>query len=309
MTRLVHEGLGWIDFAQQAHRVLHRAVPFDGSCWHPLDPSTLLFTGYYAQNLHAEPRLPYHEYAIADVNKWAWLARSGKVVGVLSRATNGKLERSPRYRALLRPRGIQHELRMAFTDSGDAWGAGGMYRDAGRRDFDADEVRLIRVLSPLIAEGMRRSMLITATPPKESVQSPGVVIFDRNGELESVSESAAVMMADLVEQGNHGKYPLLVTTLAELARRDGGPDGVPARARVFTRSGNWLLLHGSRLAGGEEGRTAVVIEPARSPEVAPLLLAAYGLTRRERDVTGHCLAGMSTKEIASFFLIYPHTVQ
>lgn len=195
IRRLVHDGLGWIDLAEQAHNVILRAVPFDSSCWHPVDPSTLLYTGYFAQNLDDEPRLPHYEYALADVNKWAWLALSGRSVGVLSQATNGDLEISPRWRDLMRPRGIQHELRMAFTDSGNTWGVGGMYRGVARPDFDAEEVRLIRALSPLIAEGMRRAVLMTAMSSSDSVRGPGVVVVDRNGQLESVSESAAAMMA------------------------------------------------------------------------------------------------------------------
>lgn len=276
-----------------------------------MDPSTLLYTGYFAQNLDEEPRLPHYEYALADFNKWAWLARSGRSVGVLSEATNGDLELSPRWRELMRPRGIQHELRMTFTDSGNAWGVGGMYRGAARPDFDADEVSLIRALSPLIAEGMRRAVLTTAKSSSDSIQGPGVVVVDRNGELESVSESAAVMLADVMEQGDlgQGKGRLMITTVAELARRDGGPDGVPARARALTLSGHWLVLHASRLAGGDADRIAVVIEPARPHEIAPLLLAAYRLTKRERDVVGLCLAGASTEEIAARLYISSYTVQ
>jgi hypothetical protein len=44
------------------------------------------------------------------------------------------------------------------------------------------------------------------------------------------------------------------------------------RARA---SGAWLVLHGTRLSGSSKGQTAVMIEPARSAEVAPLIVQAH----------------------------------
>ncbi len=310
IASLVHDGLGWLEFTRQFNRVVHGVVPFDSSCFHPLDPSTLLLTGYYSHNLDDEPRLPYHEYAIADVNQWAWMARTRQPVGLLSEATQGELQRSPRFRALMHPRGIRHELRMAFTDPHDAWGIGGLYRNAARSDFDTDEVRFVRDLSPLVAEGMRRAMLTTVSGQAVSPR-PGVVIVGRDGEVASVSEPATQMLADVPEEGEGEprEVPLVVRTVAELARRDGGPDGLGARARVLGRSGRWLVFHGSKLAGSEGGQVAVVIEPARPRDTAPLLLAAYRLTAREREVTAQCLAGASTNQIAARLYITPHTVQ
>lgn len=66
-----------------------------------------------------------------------------------------------------------------------------------------------------------------------------------------------------------------------------GVEGPPAqaRARACTRSRRWLLLHATRLGGAAEGQTAVIVEPARPAEVAPLILRAYGRSVREREVT------------------------
>jgi DNA-binding CsgD family transcriptional regulator len=70
-----------------------------------------------------------------------------------------------------------------------------------------------------------------------------------------------------------------------------------------------LLLHGTQLSGGAEARTAVIIQPAPSPEIASLIVQAYGLSERERQVTELCAQGLSTKEIAAALHISPHTVQ
>jgi DNA-binding CsgD family transcriptional regulator len=89
---------------------------------------------------------------------------------------------------------------------------------------------------------------------------------------------------------------------------EGGATSGPARARVRSAAGRWLLLQGSPLASGS-GRVAVVVEPARSVEVAPLLASAYGLTAREREVLREVLQGRSTKQIAASLSVAPYTVQ
>ena len=74
------------------------------------------------------------------------------------------------------------------------------------------------------------------------------------------------------------------------------------RARVQTRSGQWLVLHASRLTGpAGSGQIAVILEPAAPADVAPLLLQAYGLTDREAQVAQLVLQGLATSEIAASF--------
>jgi DNA-binding CsgD family transcriptional regulator len=78
---------------------------------------------------------------------------------------------------------------------------------------------------------------------------------------------------------------------------------------VRTRSGRWLLLYGTPLSGGPEGRVAVVVQPAPAAEVAPLVALAYGLSERERQVTRLCLQGRSTRQMAAELHVSPYTVQ
>jgi DNA-binding CsgD family transcriptional regulator len=87
------------------------------------------------------------------------------------------------------------------------------------------------------------------------------------------------------------------------------PLQLAARSRVQTRSGRWLLLYGTQLSGGSDGRTAVIIQPAAPNEVAPLVALAYGLSARERQVTRLCMQGCSTKQIAQTLHLSPYTVQ
>lgn len=107
-----------------------------------------------------------------------------------------------------------------------------------------------------------------------------------------------------------GDLPAVVNSVAYralLTARGGGSGG--ARARVPTSTGTWVVVHGSVIGDPAEGRTAVILEPAQSPEIAPLIVAAYGLTARERDVTQLVLHGLSTAEIADQLHISEYTVQ
>jgi DNA-binding CsgD family transcriptional regulator len=56
-------------------------------------------------------------------------------------------------------------------------------------------------------------------------------------------------------------------------------------------------------------RTALILEPARAPELAPLIADAYALTPRERAVTQLVAQGLATSEIASRLFLSPYTVQ
>ena len=106
---------------------------------------------------------------------------------------------------------------------------------------------------------------------------------------------------------------MVYAAVARLTALESNADMLPAlapRARVQTRSGQWLIAHASRLSGGVAVReTAVILEPGRPADIAPLLLQAYGLTRREAEVAQLVLRGLSTTAIAATLAISDLTVQ
>ncbi len=53
----------------------------------------------------------------------------------------------------------------------------------------------------------------------------------------------------------------------------------------------------------------MVLEPARPPDVLPLLEQAYGLTARESEVVRQVLSGAGSAEIARLLVVSPYTVQ
>ena len=54
---------------------------------------------------------------------------------------------------------------------------------------------------------------------------------------------------------------------------------------------------------------AGVPEAAPAAELAPLLMRAWGLTRREREVARRVIDGLSTEDIAAALFISEHTVR
>jgi DNA-binding CsgD family transcriptional regulator len=68
------------------------------------------------------------------------------------------------------------------------------------------------------------------------------------------------------------------------------------------------VLHGGLLGDARSGEVAIFIQRAHPTLIAPLLLKAYGLTPREREVVQLILRGASTIQAAARLGISPHTV-
>jgi DNA-binding CsgD family transcriptional regulator len=289
----------------ETDRRLAAVLPFDSSCWITFDPATLLPTSHVTRDALSPDVLAFlarNELCEVDVSKFAELARRTPPVGILSEETGGEPDRSARYRDLLVPHGFEDELRASFVSDGVMWGGVAVHRSCGR--FVASEAAAVAALCPHVADAIRRA-IVTATAATDSrTDGPGLVIVDED--LAAVATTAAArhwLDEILGPRGDAGELPLVVLGIAERARAGG-----TARARVPTRSGGWLTVHGSRLEQ-DPGGLALILEPARAPQIAPLIAEAYGLTDREREVTALVIQGLSTGEIATTLHVSPYTVQ
>jgi DNA-binding CsgD family transcriptional regulator len=315
LNALCHRGLDVARFFDAAARVLHRTVAFDGACWVTMDPATLLVTGHIPQGPFQPedaPRLAYHEYLEEDVNQFPALARHQRTAGGLRDATGGDPQRSPRYRELLMPKGCDDELRTAFVEGTTCWGAAAMYRGAGSR-YEPADVELLADVAGLMAGGLRRAILIAAMSTEEPLDGPGLLLLREHNAVDSISPAAERWLAAVSATPTPGVLPAVVYAVANRARQisraaDDAPAGV-ARARIQASSGQWLVLHGSLMETSSGTRTAIIVELARPPEIAPLILQAYRLTERECDIVRRILQGLSTKEIAKTLYVSPYTVQ
>jgi len=166
-----------------------------------------------------------------------------------------------------------------------------------------------------VGEGLRAAVLLDALASPASESGPGLLLLDDADRVTATSAAAQEWLEELsgdyrLEEG--ARVPAAVLAVAATARNhllETSPSG-PARSRVRTRAGRWLVLHGVSLATPAAGhRTAVIIEQARAPEVAPIIVEAYGLSPRERQVVQQVLLGASTAEISGALHISPYTVQ
>jgi DNA-binding CsgD family transcriptional regulator len=310
-VRLLQRGLGLPAYFEAADRALARLVPFDASCWLSIDPGTMLPTTHYSREYGFDQllELAANEFLEEDVNKFADLARSASPVGVLSRATGGRPEASRRHAAFLTPYGFGEgdELRAVFREGSAAWGAVAIHRRTGT--FTDREIGVVAEIGEVVANGIRRAIVAGALVADRGAESPGLVLLAADDTIETLAPTARRWVDELLDStaGIH-EVPLVLASVAHQARRAGaGQSDELASVRVPRRSGGWLRLDASLLEDGS--RVAVIISPAREPDVADLIARAYGLTPREREVTRLTMQGLSTQEMAASLQVSPYTVQ
>lgn len=244
LVRLAQTKTDLMTFVGEASAAIGRVVPFDRSCWHTVDPGTVLFTGSINRAVACSGSwLAEHEYVIEDVNKWWFLARSGRRAGATSLATHGDLSRSARHRSH-EAYGIGDELRVSFVGDGTYWGAAGFLRDDDEPWFTEDDVRFLASLSEVVAGALRRSLVraLASADAVPAVDGPGVVIFDEHGHAESISPAAERWIAEMVEEppppAPHGSRIIqAVAARARALSEVGDPLQLAAHSRVQTRGG------------------------------------------------------------------------
>jgi DNA-binding CsgD family transcriptional regulator len=310
-TRLLHRGLDLPSYFDEADRTLARLVPFEASCWLSLDPATVLPTSHFSREYGFDQLLALaaNEFLEEDENRFADLARAHPPVNTLHRVTGGHPERSRRHASFLTPYGFGDgdELRVVFRDGQDAWGAAAVHRRTGT--FSDREIRVVGDVGAVIASGIRRAILLAAMSSEREPGPPGLVLLDADDAIDTVSPAAKPWLGELFDTtAATNKVPLVLASVAHQARRAGaGETPELASIRAPMRSGGWLRLDASLLE--DRGRVAVMISPAREPEVAELIARMYGLTAREREVTRLTMLGLSTREMASALHLSPYTVQ
>ena len=254
------------------------------------------------------------------------MARDATPAAGLREATGDRPLRSPRYRRFVQPQGYDDELRVAFRSGESTWAVAGLYREKGRRPFRREEVAFMASLSAVVGAAFR-SQVATGKAASTLATAPGLLMFDSSSVLISANVEATRWLDDIYGFGRDGTQtwrealpngsssdlesaipilPLVARARAVAAGLDEGP----ARLRLRDRMGRWLVFHASCLNGGTaDGAVAVVVEPAKSSEIAPIIIEAYGLSPRERDVVRGIARGASTPEIAAELFLSAHTVR
>ncbi len=286
--------------------VLSDAVPYYWTpCYYTLDPATLLITSHFHDGLEEFPdEWLRQEYDGEDVHRLVDVVTSPTGVSTLHEVTGGAPQQTRRWQQNILLGGDQELIARLRTRSGEVWGAVGLYREPDRPLFDDDDRSFLTAASPTLAAGVRRALLLGEATDPEWPDAPGLVIVDERLQVQSSSPGAEQWLEALAGTGP-GHLPPAVREVAVAAQGEGRA----AMARVLAEDGNWVVLHGAVLTSDGDRRVAVIIEAGRPDRLLPLLMSAYSLTEREREVVSLVLKGLSTTGIATGMFVSANTVQ
>lgn len=281
-------------------------VPSDRWCVMTLDPATAMPTaGMHEHGFSPEraPRLLELEFSGDDVNSLSSLARGRQPIATLAAATEGDRNRSARYREVIAPDGLAHELRAVFRDAHGPWGALILLRADDARDFTQDEVALVSGVADQVTRALRRALLLGEIEAHGGNEAPALLLLGGETHLtvRHASATAAHWLAQL-EDATVAQLPYSLYSLAQRAR--GAGHGV---TRLRTRTGRWLTAHAESVAGSQE--VSLILQPSRPHEIAQVLAGAYALTPREAEVARLVAAGCSNPEIAGLLFVSRYTVE
>jgi DNA-binding CsgD family transcriptional regulator len=290
--------------------VLADAVPFYWTpCFYTLDPASLLVTSHVHYGLEEFPReWLEQEYDGKDVHSLIDVALSPTGVSTLHEVTGGDPRSTRRWQENIALGGDQELIARLRTGAGETWGTIGLYREPDRPLFDEADREFFVSLSPVLAAGVRRALLLGEATDPEWPDSPGLLILDEGLAVESSSPGAERWLDELSAGPDALPASVLAVAAAALHRESPLGGEVPM-ARVLSRTGAWIVLHGAPLISDGVRRVAVIIEPANPDRILPLLMSAYGLTEREKQVVGLVLQGLATRQIASRLFVSTNTVQ
>ncbi len=282
---------------------------------YPYRLETLLFTDSLVEDIPeaATPLFVANELLQDDVNKWVHLAATPSHVDSLASATKGRLASSPRYRDILTPFGFGDELRAVLNDGHSAWGFICLHRDRLAPTFTGEEMRLLASLVPHLAQGLRSAALLSRVAQAEPEEAgPGLLLLADDFSLMAATPAGEYWLSEISEERQRCELPHVIYGVAGRLLAEGNSSDKAAipRARVQLRNGHWLTVHASRMRRANAvASIALILEPARPLEIAPLLLSAYGLTGREAEIVCLVLRGVATAGIAVELSISQATVQ
>lgn len=317
---LSRAGLDMATFMAEVDTSLQRAVPHVAACMATIDPATHLLTStfkfgdLYGNDDH-DVEWGLHEYGADDPTSFARLVARADPATSVHLELSDDLTACSRMEQVIGPYfGYTDEARVVARQGGCGWGGMAFFRGPGEPTFSEAEVAYLGSLSSVLAAGLRSGLLVRLSGADRTAADlgPAVVIVGADDRIAQTSMGTDALLRDLASAPNMADSSGVIFSLVAGARAyaSGAMDRLP-RARVRMPSGRWLVLNASPLAGpaGPSGEVVISIEEARPPEIVPLVVAAFQLTPRERDVTQLVLQGVDTKDIAAALHLSRYTVQ
>ena len=301
---------------EQALAWLARSVGYDAARALAYDPAAMIAVSFVANDRldwDAAVSACWNKQAEADASHFRALARSKSHVELVT-AEPRQGRQNPYWQNLLLPGFWRHEMRAAVVDDhGYCWGSITAFRNGQRPFRERDAATLGRKLHQIAAQ-LSRAMV--DGPVASLTANAASLWLSDDGELLSTTPTGRDWLARLQtpEMPQRAQAVLAaITARVTAAAARSGQAGSPRPVSVRLRGGQgqWIVLHGERVIAlpGVAHGISVVIGPAGTACVLPLLAAAYRLTGREREVVSGVLAGLSTRQISARLHITTYTVQ
>ena len=317
LARLARADMDNDTFRHEAIAVLRQAIGFDWWCWTLLDPATRLPTrGIGDHPVVNQAQRRFYRLLLDD----AWdpgskaARRAQSAVRVLSTATGGDMRRERCWREMLGPGGTGDILQSWLIADRTCWALVSIERDSSGGWFGEDDAAFVADVSPLLATRDRNG-LRTSSRPDDPSPAPGTIIVDNDLSLVAATGQAWRWIDRLGMEPPNEQEPLPGTIYAIATRVAAGAGEPPRTARVPIQAadGGWVVIQVAALTqgppcAGVSGGYAITLEGARSDDLAPLLMRAWGLSPREREVARLVIDGLSTEDIAAMLFISQHTV-
>jgi DNA-binding CsgD family transcriptional regulator len=296
-------GLDHRAYLHEVDRVLRPRLGYAVAAWATADPATLLLTSCTVSGRPLDPERLEHlariEYTTEEPGDLTDLYRSGRLACSLLAEVDDPMTVT-RYREITHPLGSHDELRLVFVLDGLVWGMLIAHRGVDDGAFTAEDVDAAADLSATIAYGLRLAFLrAAANHPAGTDEPPGQLVVGADGSIVSSTDLAERWLEAI---GGDEHLSFLLSTLAPKVQVDG-----QRSITVATDSGP-VTVHATS-ARDAEGATALMLERPRPIVLTNLIIAAYGLTPREREVAEQVLRGATTKQIARALGISDYTVQ
>jgi DNA-binding CsgD family transcriptional regulator len=302
---------GWSESSELLQKVgnlIGTVVPHDTRDWQLYDPQAMVpVAAVFDHPVPFAIRLAHCEIEQAggEPDAFRRLARSRRPVTTLARATMGEPGSSQRFRELLAPAGIRHELRAALVHQGSCWGTLILSREDGP-DFSGEELRWVHGITGHVASALKHR-LISAPPvsgQRIAAPPPGVITLRAGGSPVASTAPAQQWLDILADETGWGYVPQLALHSASVAARLQDP-GRAASLHLPTALG-WVSIHAATDLHSDQ--ITIIVQRARSEAMIPILARAYGLTSSERAVVALVMRGLSSREISDRLVITTDTV-
>jgi GAF domain len=251
-----------------------RAVPYATAAWKPVDPQTMLWTGFGLEDwgpdttAAARWRFVDNELLDRDFAKYHDLACRRMPVSTLHRETHGEPDRSPRYRKLHRTMGFGAEMRSVFRADGSPWGVVTLVRAEEQPDFSDQEVAFAARISAHLGHGLREALLREAAAAGPPDRAPGVIVLGADGMVRSLTRQAQFWLEQFPADRGTGLQLPAAGTRSPSGRWPRPARNWPSRP---TPACGWPPASGSPCTRHRCAPTAPVPAPvrARSPSPSP----------------------------------------